>query len=463
MFRSLRFQLPALFFAGVIVFALVAAAISFQLLQSYTIGRARADLRREAAGMTRLYAAQATGSNDQVPGHQLEDATGDRIFYVPVDPGVDLFPGTKGPRLRQLPKRLIDFPSVTKGRTLQFDFRLPGSDKTWLGVAQPLELGRNGRSVFYGALVVAKPKDQLATRVVPLLGRIALALLGGLAVAVILGVFISRRLTRPVLKLARAADEVARGNYDVAVPSVRGGNEVSLLSNRFAVMARRLGEAEQLERNFLMSVSHELRTPLTAIRGHVAALSEGLVEDEEARGVSLEIVAEETERLSRLVNDVLDLAKLDARRFTVLQEEVDMEHLVERAYTTFNEEARRRGIDYRSELRAQPVLITDGDRVLQIITNLLSNAFRWTPDGGRIELGLGQENGNIAVSVADTGPGITPEERERIFRPFWSRDGRGTGLGLAIANELAQALGGRIELETEVGEGSTFELVLPTN
>jgi two-component system OmpR family sensor kinase len=463
MFRSLRFQLPALFFAGVIVFALVAAAISFQLLQSYTIGRARADLRREAAGLTRLYAAQATGSNDPIPARQLETATGDRIFYVPVDPGVDLFPDKKGPRLRQLPKRLIDFTAVTKGRTLQFDFTLPGTDKTWLGVAQPLQLGRNGRSVFYGALVVAKPKDQLATRVVPLLGRIALALLGGLAVAVILGVFISRRLTRPVLKLARAADEVARGNYDVAVPSVRGGNEVSLLSNRFAVMARRLGEAEQLERNFLMSVSHELRTPLTAIRGHVAALSEGLVEDEEARGVSLEIVAEETERLSRLVNDVLDLAKLDARRFTVLQEEVDMEHLVERAYTTFNEEARRRGIDYRSQLRAQPVLITDGDRVLQIITNLLSNAFRWTPDGGRIELGLGQENGNIAVSVADTGPGITPEERERIFRPFWSRDGRGTGLGLAIANELAQALGGRIELETEVGEGSTFELVLPTN
>jgi signal transduction histidine kinase len=463
MFRSLRFQLPALFFAGVIVFALVAAAISFQLLQSYTIGRARADLRREAAGLTRLYAAQATGSNDPIPARQLEHATGDLIFYVPVDPGVDLFPDKKGPRLRQLPKRLIDFPAVARGRTLQFDFKLPGGDKTWLGVAQPLQLGRNGRSVFYGALVVAKPKDQLATRVVPLLGRIALALLGGLAVAVILGVFISRRLTRPVLKLARAADEVARGNYDVAVPSVRGGNEVSLLSNRFAVMARRLGEAEQLERNFLMSVSHELRTPLTAIRGHVAALSEGLVEDEEARGVSLEIVAEETERLSRLVNDVLDLAKLDARRFTVLQEEVDMEHLVERAYTTFNEEARRRGIDYRSELRAQPVLITDGDRVLQIITNLLSNAFRWTPDGGRIELGLGQENGNIAVSVADTGPGITPEERERIFRPFWSRDGRGTGLGLAIANELAQALGGRIELETEVGEGSTFELVLPTD
>src|ERR1051325_1265636 len=297
----------------------------------------------------------------------------------------------------------------------------------------------------------------------PLLGRLALALLGGLVVALILAAYLSRRVTRPVRDLSHVADEVARGNYEVPVPAVPGGTEVGLLAERFREMARRLSEAEQLERNFLMSVSHELRTPLTAIRGHVAALSEGLVEDEAARAQSLEIVSEEADRLSRLVGDVLDLAKLDARRFTVLQEEVDMEHLVERAYTTFHEEARRRDIDYRNDLHDSPVLITDGDRVLQIITNLLSNAFRWTPDGGRIELGLTQENGNVAVSVADTGPGITAEERERIFRPFWSRDGRGTGLGLAIANELANALGGRIVLETEVGRGSTFELVLPSN
>jgi signal transduction histidine kinase len=463
MFRSLRFQLPALFFAGVMVFALVATAISFQLLQSYTVGRARADLRREAAGLTRLYAAQATGSNDPIPAHQLESATGDRIFYVPVDPGVDLFPDKKGPRLKQLPKRLIDFAAVAKGRTLQFDFTPPGSGKTWLGVAEPLELGKKrGGTVFYGALVVAKPKDQLATRVVPLVERIALALLGGLAVALILNAFISRRLTRPVLELSRAADEVARGNYDVAVPSVPGGNEVSLLSNRFAVMARRLGEAEQLERNFLMSVSHELRTPLTAIRGHVAALREGVVEDPELTDESLTVIASETDRLERLVGDVLDLAKLDAHRFTVLTEEVDMGRLVDQAYSAFAEEARRREIDYVLDDDGRPVILSDGDRVLQIISNLLSNAFRWTPDGGRIGVQLAATNGRVTVDVADTGPGIPPTERDRIFRPFFSNDTHGgTGLGLPIARELALALGGRIELDSHVGEGSRFRLVLP--
>ena len=210
-----------------------------------------------------------------------------------------------------------------------------------------------------------------------------------------------------------------------------------------------------------MSVSHELRTPLTAIRGHVAALREGVVTDPELAETSLQIVADEAERLGRLVNDVLDLAKLDAHRFTVLTEEVDMARLLERAYSTFADEARRREIEYTQETDGAPVIVSDGDRVLQIISNLLSNAFRWTPDGGRIDLALESTNGTLAVDVADTGPGIAPDERERIFRPFWSTDGRGTGLGLPIARELAVALGGRIELNSQVGEGSRFRLVLP--
>jgi len=107
------------------------------------------------------------------------------------------------------------------------------------------------------------------------------------------------------------------------------------------------------------------------------------------------------------------------------------------------------------------VIVSDGDRVFQIVSNLLANAFRWTPDGGRVELALASANGTVSVSVADTGPGIKPSEQERIFRPFWSRDGAGTGLGLAIARELAVALGGRIVLQSEPGAGSRFDLLLP--
>src|ERR1043166_2950322 len=164
--------------------------------------------------------------------------------------------------------------------------------------------------------------------------------------------------------------------------------EISHLSARFSDMAAKLAESEQLSRNFLMSVSHELRTPLTAIRGHVSALQEGVIDDPDMREASLEVIGEEAMRLERLVGDVLDLAKLDAHRFTVLQEEVDMEQLVGQAYETFAEQARERSIDYRVDVRSRPVIVSDGDRVLQIVDNLLSNAFRATPDGGRIQLEL---------------------------------------------------------------------------
>jgi two-component system sensor histidine kinase VicK len=227
-------------------------------------------------------------------------------------------------------------------------------------------------------------------------------------------------------------------------------------------MTQRLAEADARERSFLMRVSHELRTPLTAIRGHVEAMREGLADDPAARKASLAVIRAEVDRLVRLVGDLLDLARLDADRFTLTEEEVELRRLLEQAYRSRSEEARRRGIDYERVFEADPVIHTDGDRVLQIVSNLLDNAFTWTPDGGRIALGLTSANGTVAVSVADTGPGITPDEQERIFRPFYSRNGAGgVGLGLAIARELAHALGGELSLESQEGEGTRFELTLP--
>ena len=139
-----------------------------------------------------------------------------------------------------------------------------------------------------------------------------------------------------------------------------------------------------------------------------------------------------------------------------------MGRLVEHAYGSFGDEARRRDIAFSiSGADDAPTLITDGDRVLQVITNLLNNAFRWTPDGGEVGLALEARNGALRVEVSDSGPGISSGDAERIFSPFVSTDTQGTGLGLPIARELAGALGGKIELETAPGEGSRFRLVLP--
>jgi two-component system sensor histidine kinase BaeS len=456
MLRSLRFQLPAFFLLGAVVAGLVSAVIALRLFRGYAEDQARrqayGELAREASGLTQLYARQA--GLKLLSAKKLELATGDRIFYSGLDP----FPGQGRPAFTPLAKGTVNARVVRQRKVVLFQFRPPKSSQTLLAAARPLKVGRK----VFGVIVVAKPKTVLDQRWLALIERLLIAFAGGIAVAGAFAWYLSRRITTPVLELSRAADEVARGHYDVDVPRVPGGGEIGDLSDRFREMAARLSEAEELERNFLMSVSHELRTPLTAIRGHVEALREGVVTDEEMRFASLTVIAAEAERLERLVGDVLDLAKLDARRFTVLQEEVDMERLVDRAFATFGEEARRRGIDYRCAVDAKPVIVTDGDRVLQIISNLLSNAFRWTPDGGRIDLELKASNGTICVAVDDTGPGIPPAERERIFRPFWSRDGGGTGLGLAIASELAAALGGQIRLKSSQEQGSRFELILPS-
>jgi signal transduction histidine kinase len=458
-FRSLRFRLPALFLAGAALAGLVSTVLSIGLFQDYTEDRLLAELRREARGLTSLYAEQARKVATAPEGQtviplatsRLEQASGSQLFYS----GTRVFYGQSS-GLRTLPHDIVQW---RDGRVRTFEFTPPGADRKYLAVSSPLRLGK--REPYFGALVVAKPTAELRERWFTLIERLALAGLVGIAVAGALAAYLTRRITKPVEALTQAANQIAEGRYDIEVPAVRSGDEIGHLSSRFGEMAVRLQEAEELERNFLMTVSHELRTPLTAIRGHVEALREGVAGDEASRAESLGVIANEAARLERLVGDVLDLAKLDTRRFTLRREEVDMGRLLERAYKTFAEEARRRGIDYQQEIGARPVIIADGDRVLQIISNLLSNAFRWTPDGGRVELALEQENGTVSVAVQDSGPGIPEDDVDRIFRPFWSRDGGGTGLGLAIARELASAHGGHIVLDTEPGRGTCFKLVLP--
>jgi two-component system, OmpR family, sensor kinase len=459
---SLRFRLPALFLVGMVVAALVTALLAVRLFQEQTREETVSELRRQAAGLADLYADQAlraAGEGRRPPrfaARRLERATGTTLYYA----GAELFPGAESGLRRLGVNQVPDRQALDEGRAQTFEFEPPGEERTYLAAAHPLRIGNQ----TFGALVAAKPRAELRERWVVLVRRLGLAFLVGLGVAAGLVWYFSRRLTAPVLALARATDEIARGRYDVELPRTRESSEIGQLTQRFQQMTERLAEAEELERNFLMSVSHELRTPLTAIRGHTEALCEGLAADPEARQASLEVIRAESDRLARLVGDLLDLAKLDAHRFALAEEEVELCRLVERAYHARSEEARRRGIAYERSLDADPVLHTDGDRVLQIVTNLIDNAFAWTPDGGRIAVELAAENGTVSVAVSDNGPGISEHDRERIFRPFVSGDGSsGTGLGLAIARELAHALGGEIELDSEPGRGSRFELRLPAD
>ncbi len=451
-------RLPLLFVAGIVIAGVVSALIAIQLLTTFARNQTISELTREATGIAQLYQSAVTAdfaspnSPSRAPtfaGHELETATGDQIYF---DGPVSPFPG-ENPGIQVIQLTKVDW---TSGRSLTFQFTPPGHTGTYDAVAHPVSVGH----ATIGAIIVAKKTTETNAVVLALLRRLLIAGVVGLVVAGALAFWFSRRLVRPLIALAGAADIVAGGNYDVAISS-RAPGEIGRLTERFQEMAARLKTAETHERNFLMSVSHELRTPLTAIRGHVSALSEGLLESAEQRARSLETVEAEVNRLERLVGDILDLARLDTHRFTVLVEEVGMDRLVEQAYDTYSERARTHGIEFELVLSARPVIVSDGDRVLQIVGNLLSNAFRATPDGGKIRLELAQVNGTVSVSVEDTGPGIALADREQLFRPFFSGESHGTGLGLTIARELSHALGGEIELESEVGHGSRFELLLP--
>ncbi len=458
MFSSLRVRLPLLFLAGIVLSGVVTTLIAIQLFRDFARNQTLHQLRHESAGIAQLYQsavkadfAARRGNTRRAPTFayaELKETTQDLIYF---DGPISLFPG-ENPGVPRLNLKEIDW---TSAKTLTFVFTPPHLTGAYYAVANPVVVGQT----TVGAIIVAKQKNAIQQFADSLARRLAVALAFGLLVAGVFALYVSRRVVRPLLSLSDAADEVATGNYDVEVPR-RAPGEIGHLADRFGEMAVRLMESEARERNFLMTVSHELRTPLTAIRGHVAALSEGLVEDPEGRSRSLAIVSAEAGRLERLVGDILDLAKLDAHRFTVLREEVGMEQVVERAYETFADQARTRSIDFSVTVNAKPVIVSDGDRVLQIVDNLLSNAFKATPDGGRIGIELGQTNGTIHVSVEDTGPGIASDQAERLFRPFVTGGG-GTGLGLTIARELSHALGGNIELESEPGHGARFELTLP--
>jgi signal transduction histidine kinase len=286
-------------------------------------------------------------------------------------------------------------------------------------------------------------------------------LLLAVAAAALVALLLSRRITRPVQELTEASEKIARGDYDVHL-TTKGPDELGQLALRFEQMARRLQEASEHERNFLMRISHELRTPLTAIQGHVQAISDGVIDGEEEQQASLEIVLAEAGRLQRLIGDLLDLARLETRKFSLNVEEVDLFELCEQGVGAQREEARSRDLDLHVTADAKPVVRGDGDRILQIVTNLVTNALHATPGGGEVTVDVGLADGAGRVVVSDTGPGIPVEERASILRPFVTSDVRdGIGLGLPVASELAHAMGGTLVVGERQGGGAAFTLTLP--
>ena len=222
---------------------------------------------------------------------------------------------------------------------------------------------------------------------------------------------------------------------------------------------------QQAMRDFVANVSHELRTPLTSIQGYAQAILDGTAPDaKRAAGV----IHGESERLRRLVEELLDLARMDTGQAPLARKPVDLGAVLSAIVERLKLKAAEKGVQLQNEANSLPSLIGDGDRLAQVFTNLIDNALKHTPEGGKVRLKAEASSGWVSVHVDDTGPGIPPDELSRIFERFYQLDKarsgsgpRGAGLGLAISREIVVAHGGSLEAQSVVGRGSRFTVRLP--
>jgi two-component system, OmpR family, sensor histidine kinase BaeS len=301
-------------------------------------------------------------------------------------------------------------------------------------------------------------------------GDVLLQLIAVVLVAVLLamlaGSFLARKIAQPLEGLAGAATAISNGDLDQRVLIESDISELDRLKLTFNNMAESLQRSDEAKRAFLADVTHELRTPLTVIKGTIETLEDGAMDDREGRSPLLASMARETERLIRLVNELLVLTRAEAGSLQLMPQRLDLAQVAQERCQVFSDLATRQGV--RLEVSgAEAHVWADPDRVCQILDNLLDNAIRHSPRGATITITLAPHDGGEECAVCDRGTGIPAQHLPFVFERFYRvdpsrtrRDG-GTGLGLAIARALVNAQGGRIQARSVEGEGTTMIFWLP--
>lgn len=359
-----------------------------------------------------------------------------------------------------------------RSRQIYGTFRDPdGSEWVFGGLARSTQVGMMGReSDLSSALLLAEPRPTISLQA--LLDEFGAALLPpflqaavvGFVVAGLLAALITRGILRPVQALARAAGSLARGDYEHKVPE-SGPGELRALAAGFNQMSDEVRRAQQAQRDFVANVSHDLKTPLTSIQGYSQAIIDGAAKDPTQ---AARIIHDEAARLNRMVVQLTDLVRMQAGRLSLHLEALDMGEISRAIGERLQVVARKKGVELLIDAPSMPRIAGDGDRLSQVLTNLLSNAIHFTPRGGRVQLRTSLHNGGVQVVVQDSGVGIPPEDLPRIFERFYQVDKArgprrdGTGLGLAIVQEIVHAHRGTISaFSAGEGLGATFTVWLP--
>lgn len=306
---------------------------------------------------------------------------------------------------------------------------------------QPRELEfieRINATLFYGALI-------------------------GAALALALGIFLSRTITRPIRELTQATHAVSEGDLSQQV-TVHSNDELGELAQAFNKMSAELSRSVNARKQMTADIAHELRTPLSLILGHAEAVHDGVLPPTKD---NFEIIRDEATRLEHLVNDLRTLSLADAGELTINPQAVEPQKLIQEVASPYQFETQKKNISLELDVASPlPSIEVDPGRMTQVLTNILDNALRHTPEGGKIVLSAKQAQDRIEISVQDSGPGLPAEDLHRIFERFYradasrQRDG-GSGLGLAIAKSIVQAHGGQVSAENDANTGLRIVIALP--
>lgn len=472
-FASLRTNLIAAF-AGVIGVSLLLASGAFAyLLREYQADRERDRLELLAMQYTQSVVRWArNGQSLTTITAQLDQSAGD-----------------SGVRVLLFDDRGTVLHDTDNNEFTGRSFTMPHSGGRRPNVAQGSVSTPNGYEVFtivnpisaersFGVHVaVVAPEQSLTGAWQEALPRLSLAALSALVVSIVIAWWFASAITRPMVQITRASEEMARGNLDPDLTLPDTSDEVGRLSTAFATMAREVARSHRTMRDLMANVSHDLRTPLTSISGFAGALVDGTLSGPEGAREAGRVIGEEAERMRRLIEDLLYLGRIESGDLALRHDPVDLAELVRAVEARFVFRAQESNINLDISAPAPVPILGDRHRLGQVLDNLVENAFKHTPPSGSVRISAVLEGRNevgrsprwqrtAVLVVHNTGSHIPPHEAERVFERFYqvdkARAGRaGSGLGLAIAREIVQAHGGRIDLTSSLQTGTSLSVRIP--
>lgn len=360
-----------------------------------------------------------------------------------------------------LTERMPDYERAMEGSLDSATYR--GKNSAGESIFAKTTIIKNGKGEVLGAyrwITSMTATNKYITHIILILAAIGLGVISFCAFS---GLYFIKSIVNPIRNVSNTARKIAMGDFETKI-EIERDDEIGELCDTINYMATELSQAETIKNDFISSVSHELRTPLTAIRGWGETAKMSIGADEELVAKGIDVVLSEADRLSGLVEELLDFSRMQSGRLTVNTMPVDASYLLESAADMYTELARQQGIElsYNKPL-VSSVVLGDGDRLKQVFINIIDNAVKYTEKGGLVLVTETREEGCVRIVVKDTGVGIPASDIDRVKEKFFksNKTVRGSGIGLAVADEIIKQHQGLLFLESTEGVGTTVTIVLP--